>query len=1543
MKQSKKYVSLLLSVIMLLGIVAPTSVFASGVYSIIYKANGGTDADFADYNGGSGYGSADPYTIKSNSETAFTYANHTFVKWNSAANGSGSDYNAGYSGTFAGDDNMVLYALWSLNAPTSVTAVTNNPTHIAVTWNAVPSVDAYKVERKVNGSADSTYETIANNYDGTSYNDATAVANVEYIYRVSGIDGSYAAQSIVTSSPAMLTPSPVLSGVTFVSRVSDTTASVKFTSNDSVSGTKYYYVVMPTADAAPVASAVKSGAVNAGGTQVAPGENTINVTGLTAGGKVVYIVVENIVGMSAVASIQIPPSVNPLLTVPTITGYSNGGLTTILGVTASVTATAAPSGSTQYFTLDGTNPTTSSTALPGNLRITVAPAANLPSPVQLKVVSYDGTSYSNVFTHTFVFKLPAPTDVKAGTFANNTYFPSAAVLSGTAGSTIYYTLTTDGTEPAIPTEASSVYSAAIPINSNQTTRIKAFAKATGATLPNVVKSDVVELTYKVDTSLKSLLALKTGSWTDSEKKQLIEQVISQLTLDEKINLIGGTKGSTADGTAIKNNGAAGGTYTTPRLMSMGIAPITLSDGPAGVRMGYKATTWTSPTAIASSWDEQLMHDIAIQTGKEAKFYGIDIMLSPGQNILRNPQSGRNFEYFSEDSYLSGVVAREYTEGVQSQNVGVTLKHYAGNEQETNRQGGNTIASERSLREVYLKGFDIAATAKPWSIMCSYNRLNGIYACENGWLLTDVLRGDFGFDGFVMSDWGATQSIVDTVRAQMDLTEPSLSAAKKAELKAAIEMNVLDVSYLNQTVTNLLNVVIKSNTFKGEYGAWGQQYDLVQKEQEFYSSNLFDESNSLARKTAADAMVLLKNNNNLLPLAEGSNVGLITSSNLKGRGGFGDNAITSSDFVSRGGGSAGVYFDPTHASVVSLEDALQEKFTVTNADNVKDIKQAAGYTKNLSYTSTSGRVTGINLTYTGTFDQATLDASAASLAASSNYGIYVVSRQTGEGADNALTGNDGYYLTTEEEKTLKAYSDAFHAQGKKLIVLLNIGAALDTTVIDQYADAILISWLPGQEGGHAITDVLSGLVNPSGKLTQTFTKHFEDSPSIAASKELPARQLNLANAGNAANAGITNGGWGTNPVYYDEGVLVGYKWFDTKFSTKAEYDAKVAYSFGYGLSYTKFEFSNLSLNKSVFNQNNPDDTVEATVTIKNVGSVKGKEVVQLYLGMQNHASEGRPMKDLRGYQKVELEPGASTTVTFTIKLSDLQYYDDGFEGTLTGTETTSDVVYGNGTGWTVTPGSKFNVIVSNTSNNFVIENEEGKQGVTATFEYGTPASSGNGSVTPPAIEQPTEPETTPEQPSASEILKEKFNDASLIPGWAREAVANLAEKGIIVGKADGSFDQAGEVTRAELLTMIVRAFGFKEQGEPTEFNDVPENAWFKSFIDIASSNGIANGIGNGQFGPKKDITRQDLSVMIYNALKAQNVQLPEVVSGTFTDDDDISGYAKEAVYVLKTLGVVQGRNDGDFDPKATASRAEAAVIIHRVLEYLQKPNNAEQTK
>lgn len=1111
----------------------------------------------------------------------------------------------------------------------------------------------------------------------------------------------------------------------------------------------------------------------------------------------------------------------------------------------------------------------------------------------------------------------------------------------------------------------------------------------------------------------------TDDMTEAEKTEIIRAVIAQISITDKVNMLGGTSGNIAAGTSIKNRGAAGGTYTNETLKKYGIVPITLSDGPAGVRMGYKATTWTSPTAIASSWDTEVMEQIADQTGKEAEFYGIDILLSPGQNILRSPLSGRNFEYYSEDSLLSGVNAKLYTEGVQSNNVGVTLKHYAGNEQETNRSGGNVIASERALQEVYMKGFGIAVEAKPWSVMAAYNRVNGEMNVTSRWIMTDMLRDEFGFDGFVMSDWGGTGSIDirDSILAQMDLAESSMSAANKTRLgdtltaieaaKESGDWSAIDEKYrkldeaVDQSIENILQIMIKTNTFKGSYGEVGVPYDLVEKEKEFYASELFEESNAIARRTAADSMVLLKNEGNILPLAEGTKLGYVNSYNLKGRGGFGDNSVTASDIVARGGGSAGVYFDPTHESVVSLEDALKEKYSL--AVDSKNIYEAAGMTTTEIYTYTSGRVTGINLTHTGDFSVETLELTAKAMADSdAAYGVMVISRQTGEGSDNvygtAEGASSGFLLTANEKSALIAYSNALHAKDKKLVVILNIGAAIDTTEVDEYADAILVSWLAGQEGGHAIVDVLSGAVNPSGKLSQTFTKTIQDSPSFAASLALNAQGI-VRTAGSYANGTssnsdddlFTNGGWGTNPVFYDEGVLVGYKWFDTKCVSEEEYNSKVSYPFGYGLSYTSFEFSDLKLNKEFFDMENPDDTVTATVTVKNTGTRTGKEVVQLYIGMEDYASEGRPMKDLRGYEKIELEPGESTEVEFIITLSDLQYFDDGFSGVLEGTNLESNIIYGEGEGWTVTNDSVFNVIIGNTSNNYVLEEEgvstqfiytddyvdkSGLQGLYDEYkdiekgEYTDASWSAFQNALESAGSVLADEEVTQEQVDtalnalrqAHAALVENVSETVNLESSANKGGTVTSEDKVEKGgnaeftvKADEGYklvailvggvtvdlaDMDGDIYKIENVNedVVLRALFVEDKDTDfaAKFTDVPKTTnskptWYYNAVDMLTGLNIVEGMTASTYGPERSVKRSEFTKLLFELAKAMGVEVETETEIPFADMPSASYWATGYIGWAYANGIVNGYNATSFGPEDSISRQDMATMLLRFFE------------
>lgn len=876
-------------------------------------------------------------------------------------------------------------------------------------------------------------------------------------------------------------------------------------------------------------------------------------------------------------------------------------------------------------------------------------------------------------------------------------------------------------------------------------------------------------------------------WTEEQVDEQIRAVINDptFTVALKSQLLSGAS------SAHKNRSAAGGTFTNAALINLGIASLTLSDGPAGVNIGssgYKSTAWASPTALASTWNVDAMRQVGVRTGVEAVFWNVDYLLAPAHDLLRNPLSGRNFEYYSEDPTLSGKMASAFTKGIQSEGIGVTLKHFAANEQESyqnggasndttgtntssNTGGGNAIISERALREIYLKSFEIPVReADPWGVMASYVTINGIQAHTNKWLLTDVLRGDWGFKGFVTSDWSAVQSPQYSALAQLDLMMPS---ATYSGITTAVNNNIngVDATYpgltldvLNRNVFNILKAVTRSKRFNLAYGALDtSSITVATVHNNFFGSAMATESNAVARKTAEESIILLKNDDNTLPLNPATDkISVVSSPHLRYYAGWGTSITSTSDFVIRGAGSSGVYvgdsvvanYQYTNAAnpnkIYSFEKVLSDRGLLVGS--VQDIYQAAGRTKTVSYTASgtgsSQRHTNETRGYTAlpaaTVWPVNLGNAANTMAASAaKAGVMIISRQTGEGYDNvpmktdvattydtgtsgtanSMTLSKAYYLSDVEEEAVKAYANALHEAGKKFIVLLNVGSAIDTTFIDRYADAILVVWYPGQEGGNVMTDILYGAVNPSGKTTQTFLKSFVDSPSVAAARALPTRSMTSVYAKATINDVkvptspiFTNAGWGTNPVFYDEGVLVGYRWFDTKFTTEEEYNKHVAYPFGHGLSYTSFEFSDLRLSKPLFNLANGEaEEITATVNVKNTGTMAGKEVVQMYLGMINYSSEGRPLKDLRAFDKVELAPGEDKDVTFSIKLSDLQYFNDmqpsgkvltgayaGYSSsaTATGKADSSNVVYGvPGSGWKVTPGSEFNVIIGDTSYNW----------------------------------------------------------------------------------------------------------------------------------------------------------------------------------------------------------------------------------------------------
>ena len=697
-------------------------------------------------------------------------------------------------------------------------------------------------------------------------------------------------------------------------------------------------------------------------------------------------------------------------------------------------------------------------------------------------------------------------------------------------------------------------------------------------------------------------------------KNSVAEVISAMTTEEKAALlvgmgmelhIPGVNLVSEEDKKIRETvaGAAGRTHAIPRL---GIPSITLSDGPAGVRIDpirngdtsrtYYATGFPIATLVAASWDTNVAHRIGLATGSEAREYGIDIMLAPAMNIHRNPLGGRNFEYYSEDPLLSGMMAAAYVKGVQANGVGTSIKHFAANNQEFNRMQSNSIVGERALREIYLKGFEIAVKeGQPWTVMSSYNLINGTFASQNPELLTTLLRDEWGFKGFVMTDWFGGNDPVAQLKAGNDVLMPGVPNQPKAII-AAVENGSLSKQVLDQNVARVLNIIVQSQSFKNY--KCSNQPDLKADAQ-------------IARETAAEGMVLLKNEGQVLPLSSSTKIALWGNSSYDlTAGGTGSGDVNKKYVVSLAEALAG-------AGVI-LEDSVKTTYTEYVAE------QKARRQKPRPFELPPPLVE-----MPVTLEQAQRGANDANLA------LITLGRNSGEFKDRTVA--DDFTLTANERALIENVSTAFHAKEKKVVVLLNVGGPVEIVSWRSLVDAILLAWQPGQEGGNAIADVLTGKVNPSGKLPMTFPATYSDVPSA---KTFPGRELvgkpnmiNLPFAGKPAEA------------LYEEGIYVGYRYYNT-------FSIKPAYEFGYGLSYTNFTYKDLRLSSQRFR-----DKVIATVSVLNSGKTAGKEVVELYVGAPRQKLS-KPMSELRAFAKTKLlQPGELQTLTFTLMAKDLASYDE----------------------------------------------------------------------------------------------------------------------------------------------------------------------------------------------------------------------------------------------------------------------------------------------
>ena len=694
-----------------------------------------------------------------------------------------------------------------------------------------------------------------------------------------------------------------------------------------------------------------------------------------------------------------------------------------------------------------------------------------------------------------------------------------------------------------------------------------------------------------------------------------KDIVSKLSLDEKVNLVIGMgmdiPGMNADSgpvigqTMDKVPGAAGTTYSISRL---GLPNTVVADGPAGLRIEptrkddkntYYATAWPVATLLASTWDTKLVKEVGAAMGNEVKEYGVDVLLGPGMNIHRNALGGRNFEYYSEDPLVTGKMAAAMVNGIQSNGVGTSIKHYAANNQETNRNTVNTIVSERALREIYLKGFQITVKeSKPWTVMSSYNYINGKYASEDYDLLTTILRKEWGFKGIVMTDWFGGKDAVAQMKAGNDLLMPGTPQQKKA-ITDAVNDGSLDVKILNENAGRIIDYVLGSQAYK-KY-AFRNKPDLKAHA-------------ALVRTAAAEGMVLLKNNSSTLPFKNGKKMAA-----------FGN---TSYSFIAGGTGSG----DVNEAYTISLVQGLTE--AGYQLDEV--VKNAySSHLDNYNKEHPKGNMFQEFMKPTPPAPELVPDNSLfLQKAGETDIALITIGRNAGEGRDRK-TEND-FYLSEPEKSLIKNVAAAYHAKGKKVIVIINAGGVIDVASWRDDADAILLTWQGGQEGGNAVADIVSGKVNPSGKLATTFPVKYEEDPSA---KNFPGKEFpEKATPGMFGMKAIPG------EVTYEEGIYVGYRYYNT-------FKIKPAYEFGYGLSYTDFKYSNLVLSSTTFDKN-----ITATVTITNAGKVAGKEVVQLYLSAPQGKLD-KPSSELKAFSKTGLlKPGQSEKISFILSPEELASFN-----------------------------------------------------------------------------------------------------------------------------------------------------------------------------------------------------------------------------------------------------------------------------------------------
>ncbi len=704
----------------------------------------------------------------------------------------------------------------------------------------------------------------------------------------------------------------------------------------------------------------------------------------------------------------------------------------------------------------------------------------------------------------------------------------------------------------------------------------------------------------------------------SEKN--IDKVVKAMTLEEKALLVTGIgmdtgsegMSATIGASAQRVPGAAGATHAIPRL---GIPSIVLSDGPAGVRINptregddntYYCTHFPIGTLLSSTWNQELVEEVGEAIGNEVLEYGCDVLLAPAQNIHRNPLNGRNFEYYSEDPLLSGKISAAYVRGIQSNGVGTSIKHFVANNQETNRTGVDEKISDRALREIYLKGFEITVKeSDPWTIMTSYNKINGTYTSEDHTLLQDILREDWGYKGTVMTDWYGGKDAVSQVHAGNDMLQPG-RPSQYEDIVNGVNNGTLDVADLDRNVKRILNLIVRTPAFKN--------YNYSNKPD-------LEAHAKVTRQSAVEGMVLLENKDAALPLP----------SQTKNIAVFGN---TSYDFIAGGTGSGNV----NRAYTVSLLEGL------SNAGLSADAKLQKMYEEYIAAEDKKFQESSKDNPLASFLPQPLPEelipsaGELAAAAAANDVAIVTFGRISGEFLDRTVAD---FNLSDKEKKLLNNVTNAFHAAGKKVVVVLNIGGVIETASWKNTPDAILLSWQAGQEGGNSVADVLTGKENPSGRLPMTWPAAFEDHKSSENFPRAEMFELDFSAfiGGEQKTSDRKNYDW-TN---YDEGIYVGYRWFDKS-------GIQVSYPFGYGLSYTTFSYDAPEVA-------NDGKKVSVKVKVTNTGDVAGKEVVQLYVSAPGQSLD-KPVKELRAFAKTAVvNAGESATVELSFNLADLASWNE----------------------------------------------------------------------------------------------------------------------------------------------------------------------------------------------------------------------------------------------------------------------------------------------